>query len=76
MSAAPEPAPPSRPPDLGESLSGALLTAHPWMDRAVVMGFAALTGLVAADITRETIPEDVRDERIHRAWRFTKSGGR
>jgi 23S rRNA G2069 N7-methylase RlmK/C1962 C5-methylase RlmI len=34
---------------------------------------SALTGLVAADITRETIPEDFRDERIHRCWRFTKT---
>lgn len=51
MSAAPDPAPPSQPPDVGASLSGAVLAAHPWMDRAVVMGFAALTGLVVVGFT-------------------------
>ena len=34
----------------------------------------SLSGLVAADITAETVPEDFREQRIHRAWRITRTG--
>ncbi len=34
---------------------------------------AALAGAAVREITRQTIPEDFRNKRIHRAWRIVKS---
>ena len=31
---------------------------------------AALTGLSAHEISRQTVPEDFRNKRIHRCWRI------
>jgi 23S rRNA (guanine2445-N2)-methyltransferase / 23S rRNA (guanine2069-N7)-methyltransferase len=33
----------------------------------------SLTGLAIRDITAKTIPEDFRNQRIHRCWRMVKS---
>ena len=33
---------------------------------------AALTGVAIRDISKQTVPEDYRNKRIHRCWRFLK----
>ncbi len=47
----PPPATPPADPGLREQVSAALLTPHPWLDRAVVLAWAAATGLVVVGFT-------------------------
>ena len=35
---------------------------------------AALSGATFRDISRQTVPEDFRNRRIHRCWRIVKKG--
>ena len=35
---------------------------------------AALAGWAAREISKQTVPEDFRNKRIHRCWRMVKEG--